>query len=59
MVKYMMPKVDRKASAVAMFEVEFVVNSVTRGAAFRGDGTTANPNRTTSYVSDFFGSNVG
>lgn len=58
MVKYMMPKVDRKAAAVATFEIEFVVNDVTRGAAFRGSNT-ANPNRTTSFISDFFGSNVG
>lgn len=59
MTKYVMPKVDRKASTVAMFEIEFVVNEVTRGAAFRGTGTTANPNRSTSLISDFFGSNVG
>lgn len=59
MLKYTMPKVDRKSANVSMFEIEFVVNSVARGVPYRAAQTNAGaPQTNAQAVNDFFGSNV-
>jgi hypothetical protein len=53
--KYSPPKVDRKSAAVAMFEIEFIVNTVSRGRSVPQSAVTAG---STKAYSEFFGTSL-